>query len=475
MKRVLLSFVVASLGLSGFAASFNLENVKKEINKDIIKKEMPRRVMSMKKIDNVFTSETAATRAGASAESLAGTWQFSMGDYYFQDSANTSIPIEYEATVEDGDVVYFEDPTGYELPFVGIYDEATSTLAFPYGLLGSLPVGGVTYYVFQSPFVYNYTSNDLDQQDAIFGTYNATAGTITFDADNGIAWEACTDQNGTKKAGYFAIYDLEGATRTSAGNPGGSGSGDTDDSSWTDMGMATFMDGWVLPAWGIDQTDPANQYKVALQQNVENPNVYRLVNPYQSGPAAEYNSNKTGGYIVFDVTDPDHVLFTKSQAGFANSSMSVSTFYCYNTLGAIYADYLSSGGKDPIELVIDVIGDQILYTTFKNGVVSLGSRVDPSTGAVEYDANFGVQSNPNGGYVWQNNQGQSPNMVASITFPDPSDNTPGETPGDAAIDSIGADENAPVIYYNLQGRKVENPVNGIFIKKQGSKTVKVVK
>ena len=42
-----------------------------------------------------------------------------------------------------------------------------------------------------------------------------------------------------------------------------------------------------------------------------------------------------------------------------------------------------------------------------------------------------------------------------------------------AIDAIEA-ENAPVEYYNLQGVKVENPSNGIFIKKQGAKATKVV-
>ena len=42
-----------------------------------------------------------------------------------------------------------------------------------------------------------------------------------------------------------------------------------------------------------------------------------------------------------------------------------------------------------------------------------------------------------------------------------------------AIEEVGAD-NAAVEYYNLQGVKVANPENGIFIKKQGTKTTKVV-
>ena len=43
-----------------------------------------------------------------------------------------------------------------------------------------------------------------------------------------------------------------------------------------------------------------------------------------------------------------------------------------------------------------------------------------------------------------------------------------------AIDAVDADENAPVEFYNLQGVKVENPENGIFIRKQGKKVTKVV-
>lgn len=44
----------------------------------------------------------------------------------------------------------------------------------------------------------------------------------------------------------------------------------------------------------------------------------------------------------------------------------------------------------------------------------------------------------------------------------------------SGIEDVGADVNAPVEYYNLQGVKVENPSNGIFIKKQGNKATKVV-
>lgn len=44
----------------------------------------------------------------------------------------------------------------------------------------------------------------------------------------------------------------------------------------------------------------------------------------------------------------------------------------------------------------------------------------------------------------------------------------------SAIEYIIIDNNTPVEYYNLQGVKIENPSNGIFIKKQGDKITKII-
>lgn len=51
----------------------------------------------------------------------------------------------------------------------------------------------------------------------------------------------------------------------------------------------------------------------------------------------------------------------------------------------------------------------------------------------------------------------------------------GSTGGDTSgVGNIDTDENVPVEYYNLQGVKVANPEKGVFIKKQGNKSSKVV-
>lgn len=46
---------------------------------------------------------------------------------------------------------------------------------------------------------------------------------------------------------------------------------------------------------------------------------------------------------------------------------------------------------------------------------------------------------------------------------------------DSAVDGIEADDKTTPVFYNLQGVRVTNPDKGIFIKKTGNKTVKIIK
>lgn len=46
--------------------------------------------------------------------------------------------------------------------------------------------------------------------------------------------------------------------------------------------------------------------------------------------------------------------------------------------------------------------------------------------------------------------------------------------GYVGVSSVVADQNAPVVYYNLQGQRVNNAQNGLFIRTQGNKAEKVV-
>lgn len=181
---------------------------------------------------------------------------------------------------------------------------------------------------------------------------------------------------------------------------------------WEDAGTATLIDGWVLPAFGVNQLDEDYWFEVPLQRHVDNENLYRLVDPYHAEgfAAKDLNESTKVGYIVFDATDPDHVVVNPEgvEAGFANSDLGITKFYCNNTL-ALYAALF---GYEP-SFIVSILGDGIPATTFKEGVLSLGYYDDPEYGR-QYDANFGIQGEPTGGYIWTDKNNEPSDMTAYV-------------------------------------------------------------
>ena len=228
---------------------------------------------------------------------------------------------------------------------------------------------------------------------------------------------------------------------------------------WQSAGTAIFMDGWLHPGMSLDQTQEVFQYEVPLEKNIYRDGVYRLVDPYHKGAPALYNDATNVGYIVFDVSDPDHVLFEAVDAGFANYfPMQIYQLYCINSA----AYYMNRLGCTLSDLIANY-GDQIPWTTFKDGVVSLGHIVR-SNGEIEYDACYGTQNNPFAGYCWEDKYGDPVNMDTTITFV-----------SDSGVDSPEyIEEEGMVRYYNLQGEEVANPEKGIYIEVGKNKSKKVI-
>lgn len=385
-------------------------------------------------------TQTSRSRANATgADALEGTWTFTFGDYYFEDSSNGYIAGVFEATFENG-LLFFQSPSNTFYPFVAIFDEQSSKLSLPTVYLGTASI----YHVFQIPFAYNWETEDLDLLQQLDGVFDPYVGTVTFPTDCGIIWGAFYDENATNFYSYLDILDVvKGQMQTPPM---------TD--SWNDIGDATFVDGWVLPAFGINQNAEENHYKVPLQQNVNNPDVYRLVDPYHLGPAADYNESRSAGYIVFDVSDPDNVIFKQSNAGFANSQLGITELYCYNFLGFLsnwFPNYTT-------QQLREIFGADIPYTTFKDGVVNL-APISDTNGDTVFDANFGHQEDSDGGYAHTN-----ADMTAKIIFP---------LSGLADIREDIAD--SKTVYYNLQGVEIANPQKGeLLIKKTGTKSQKII-
>lgn len=390
-------------------------------------------------ISTFSASALSLRKADGANGSIEGKWTFVFGDFYFSDSAQDFISVDYTATL-DGDSVTFKTTAANRYQMVAWYDEATQVLTFTREALGTLK--GL--YLFQQPFVYNWQTQAPEAVESINGQYYPELGVMSFPQDSGIKWDAFNNQT---SAGQFDILDLMSATYLDA---------DTKDyGSWTDLGNAVFMDGWLCPYFGIDQT--ANLYEVPLQQNVANPNLYRLVNPYQYGPVKKYNSSKADGSIMFDVTDPDHVVFLTADAGFMSIDLGISTFYCYNQLGSLAAKY-------PQYTIDQIVGLQEGYTpwtTFSNGVVSLTSIVSIN-GVKVYDANFGTQVAIFGGIGWIDDTGSPVNMDAKIIFPTSEEN---------GVGSVNVETEEAKVYYNLQGLPVSDPKPGQILICNGKKIV----
>lgn len=392
-------------------------------------------------------------KADATA-SLEGWWTFYLGDFYFQTSVGGYIPAIYEATLDGNNVTFTPQDDTIEgtdidlMTMAAVYDEETNTVTFSKRYYGRY---ANTYYVFQEPF--HFTNEELVSVENIKAKFSPEDFIITFPEDYGLRWEAYDSMTGTGEgAGAIAAYDL---LQGYAFNPYASLEGE-----WEVVGNVTFFDPWLVPALPSDyQKD--NGYGVLFEQNVDEPGKYRLVNPYKSGPVAEFNRTTYDGYIVIDMTDPQHVIVLPADAGFSNPNIieggRISSFYCYNALG-----YLAN--TMPMTPVEDIVRDTdyIPFTVYNEATNTITFGSLTQQGQTAYDANFGYQLNPYGGQFW----GDGIRMTGSIVFP---------TWYNAAVGAVGVDEEANPEYFNLNGIRVTNPEPGqILIRKAGGKVTKVI-
>ena len=369
---------------------------------------------------------------------IEGDWNFMFLDVYFQDSAMDGLKVIYSATLDGNIVTFTPNNSNYNM-LIAEYNEDAGTLTFSNTYLGV--VDG--YYTFQQPYIYNYNTNNFEYQDLVCN-FCMTQDVVIFPKDSGMDWHAYSDAAGNSSAGFLDLYDLSVAFPV------------MDNEDWEAIGNATFMDGWLIPAYGENQAQ--NMYEVAVERNISNHDLFRLVNPYKSGPLADQNSCKTNGYIVFDISDPDHVVFNLADGGWTNSQMGVTTFFPYNWLGVLC---LVNPDWYPEEIA-EEMGDKIANTTFRDGVVSLENTLNGVP-----DTRFGAQFDPTYGMYWAiDDNGTPANMAAKIIFPEGWENS--------AVGAIEIDNsNLPVEYFNLQGLPVYNPQPGqILIKRQGTTVTK---
>lgn len=394
-------------------------------------------------IEGLSHKTKAPAKIAASAADVAGNYKIT----YYVELVGMDGWYSQEMTVSEGtaastvvlDIPYENSGYDFTLSLTGTVNALTGEITFKADQPSGVDDATIS--------LEHWDGSNYVSVSSITATYTGTS--IDFDEDDAIGLLTSDDN-------YYTFFDFITMTKIIDDPNADPNEG------WTSLGNATFVDPWVIPGFGENPED--YPWEVELQQNDADKNVYRLVDPYAGSncPVASLNSSTaTHGYIQFNVEDPDHVYFDIVEAGFANPNLGITELYCYNSLGWAIAYF--SFQYTP-SYIVQALGDDLVYTTFKNGVVTLGSK-EAEDGSVMYDACFGIQGNKVACYKWTDKEDNPLAMLGSITFP-----------GAAGVDVIEAeDADAQVKYYNLQGVQVAEPVAGqLVIRVQGEKATKMV-
>ena len=218
---------------------------------------------------------------------------------------------------------------------------------------------------------------------------------------------------------------------------------DYEEETWTAIGYTDFHDCWIMPSFDINPEDYV--YEVAIERSDLTPTRYRLVDPYNNELFAEVNTGDGHGYIVFDVADPECVVFdTQSYCGLSIEEMG--RFFCFN-----YAGFLVGLGYDTasIRAAFESAGEEApcVLSTYADGVATI------TDGSIFFD-------NAEGPYM-----ANVYNSTIAI-------------PGEGGINDIAVDSDSdcPMEYFNLQGIRVAEPQPGaVYIRRQGRTAVKVIR
>ncbi len=265
---------------------------------------------------------------------------------------------------------------------------------------------------------------------------------------------------------------------------------------WEDAGNATFTDGWFSPAvqyffFADSQGYPAiaNEipaFDVPLQRNTKDPNLYRLVDPWggdyntivsqAEGYTDEYNTSFVNGCVEFTIEDPSCVVVTPYvYSGAYDDITGLGQMYMTNQAG--YMIY-NSMAEDPDKTIAEWIEEYKGFMSDEPGY-KFSTYDSNSHMVIINDAMFTYPMVDSYGlYTWTDclddfKSGSYAYMFASypatidmtsiIMIPDP-----------AGVENIIMDKtNSTLEYFNLQGVRVANPSNGIYIRRQGNDVRKV--
>ncbi len=206
---------------------------------------------------------------------------------------------------------------------------------------------------------------------------------------------------------------------------------------WKQLGTGTFSD----DMFSVISENFLDTWEVEIEESEARPGLYRLVNPFGNGKCPYFENAFNGNDLVIDATDPEHVWIPLQEMGFSAGAWGTFSISCFNGL-------------------------------------MIASEVFTIEELIEFECEFGKLAD--GKITFPQNE----NYRLQPAFSNYLEGTPADgnthdkflvtLPSSSGIECIAADENAPVEYYNLQGMKVDTPTSGYYIRRQGSKSSKVL-
>lgn len=162
--------------------------------------------LKMEKVSDVVATNPRTATGDVSP--VEGTYQITIGDFYFQSSQG-----EYKATATvllDGTELTISCEEFYT-DVVASYDDATGAITFTNSpMFETLNGSNVVYSRFE-PFAYT------DSEGVTPASFSATYadGVIQFPADHGFSWPAYPTVEGGESLGYFRLFDVMGMVNAS--------------------------------------------------------------------------------------------------------------------------------------------------------------------------------------------------------------------------------------------------------------------
>lgn len=246
------------------------------------------------------------------------------------------------------------------------------------------------------------------------------------------------------------------------------------DPDWDFYGTATYYDPFCYGYFGLtsNKVPYIPELKVDVEKNNQEEGYYRIVNPYATFGGVRFGSD----------TDPNLLLYEPETVGgndfnlYFHADDKGNAYIDTFTTGLIWVFLNDAGSQVYIPITIGALANDDIESEGSYDAAIAAYPEDFGTfkeGVLYFPCDMSEADKENSSYYSPLYFAVTKNNSFNIFFDQPilkmDDSAIRDIVNDAAVDA-----NAPVEYFNLQGIRVANPENGLYIRRQGRTVSKVL-